>query len=117
MGMAEVQAALAAHAPISGPDYVPWWAKGEYARVHRHEYVTQSGVSVVAGEVAGKAKVVKEKIERVVKPEIDIPDLSLPELCDKYDLPHDLYQSAPNGGVATMRVRNAIRKLLAAGPI
>jgi hypothetical protein len=115
--MAEVQAALAAHAPISGPDYVPWWAKGEYARVHRHEYVTQSGVSVVAGEVAGKAKVVKEKIERIVKPEIDIPDLSLPELCDKYDLPHDLYQSAPNGGVATMRVRNAIRKLLAAGPI
>jgi hypothetical protein len=114
MGTAEVQAALAAHAPISGPDYVPWWAKGEYARIHRHEYVTQSGVSVIAGEIAGKAKVVKEKIERVVKPEIDIPDLSLPELCDKYNLPHDLYQSAPNGGVATMRVRNAIRRLLAA---
>jgi len=114
MGTAEVQAALAAHAPISGPDYVPWWAKGEYARIHRHEYVTESGVSVVAGEIAGKAKVVKEKIERIVKPEIDIPDLSLPELCDKYNLPHDLYQSAPNGGVATMRVRNAIRRLLAA---
>jgi len=114
MGTAEVQAALAAHAPISGPDYVPWWAKGEYARIHRHEYVTESGVSVVAGEIAGKAKVVKEKIERIVKPEIDIPDLSLPELCDKYNLPHDLYQTAPNGGVATMRVRNAIRRLLAA---
>ena len=114
MGMAEVQVTLAAHAPISGPDYVPWWAKGEYARIHRHEYVTQSGVSVVSGEVAGKAKVVKEKIERAVKPEINIPDLSLSELCDKYNLPHDLYRSAPNGGVATMRVRNAVRKLLAA---
>lgn len=114
MGMSEVQAALDAHAPISGPDYVPWWAKGEYARVHRHEYVTGSGVSIVAGEIAGRTKIVKEKIERTVKPEIDIPDLSLPELCDKYDLPHDLYQSAPNGGVATMRVRNAVRKILAA---
>lgn len=114
MGTAEVQAALTAHAPISGPDYVPWWAKGGYARIHRHEYVTESGVSVIAGEIAGKAKVVKEKIERIVKPEIDIPDLSLPELCDKYNLSHDLYQSAPNGGVATMRVRNAIRRLLAA---
>lgn len=112
MGMTEVQAALDAHAPISGPDYVPWWAKGEYARANRHEYVTESGVSVVAGEIVGKTKVVKEKIERNVKPEIDIPDLSLPELCDKYDLPHDLYKSAPNGGVATMRVRNAVRKLL-----
>ena len=112
MGMPEVQAALDAHAPISGPDYVPWWVKGEYARVHRHEYVTESGVAVLAGEIVGKAKVVKEKIERNVKPEIDIPDLSLPELCDKFDLPHDLYLSAPNGGVATMRVRNAVRKLL-----
>lgn len=113
MGTLEVQKALDAHAPISGPDYVPWWAKGEYARVHRHEYVTQSGVSVVAGEIVGKAKVIKEKIERKNPvPTIDIPDLSLPELCDKYGLPHDLYQSAPNGGVASMRVRNAVRKLL-----
>jgi len=69
-------------------------------------------VAILAGEIVGKAKVVKEKIERNVKPEIDIPDLSLPELCDKFDLPHDLYLSAPNGGVATMRVRNAVRKLL-----
>lgn len=113
MGTTEVQAALDAHAPISGPDYVPWWAKGAFAKANGHSFITESGVSIVNGEIIGRARVVKEKIERPRTPVIDVPDLTLPELCDKYGLPHDLYQSAPNGGVATMRVRNAVRKLLA----
>ena len=115
MGTNEVITALDAHDPISGPDYVPWWARGEYARKMQTSYTTESGVSVVHGEVTGRKKVVKEKIERKIeeKSTVEVPNLSLPELCDKYGLSHDLYKTAPNGGVASMRVRNAIRKLLA----
>ena len=116
MGMREVQAALDAHGPNSGPDYVPWWAKGDYAKKNGTSYTTESGVTVKDGEITGRPAAVKERIERKteVKPGVDIPDLTLPELCDKYGLSHDLYKTAPNGGVATMRVRNAVRRLLLA---
>ena len=115
MGTNGVIQALASHEPVSGPDYVPWWARGEYAKKMQTSYTTESGVSVVAGEVSGRKAVVREKIERKESPNpgIEIPNLPLPELCDKFSLSHDLYKTAPNGGVATMRVRNAVRKLLA----
>jgi len=116
MGIHEVVNALSAHEPISGPDYVPWWARGAYAKKHGTTYTTESGVTVHCGDATGRKSEVKEKIERKAsqQSDVDIPDLSLPELCDKYGLPHELYTTAPNGGVAAMRVRNAVRKILAA---
>lgn len=116
MGIREVQAALDVPNPIAGPDYVPWWAQGEYARKNGTSYTTESGITVKDGMITGRPQIAKERIERKAepKPGVDIPDLTLPELCDKYNLSHDLYKTAPNGGVASMRVRNAIRKLLAA---
>lgn len=110
MGVAEVQAALDAHAPISGPNYVPWWARGEYARKMHTSYITESGISVVAGKVVGRVREEPVRISAPLKPR-NAPKESLEELCAKYNLDPNLMLTAPNKGVASMRIRNAIAKL------
>ena len=113
MGKNEVQAALDAHAPVSGPDYVPWWAKGAYARRMHTSYTTESGIAVVSGVITGQVPITNS--EPLFKKKPKKPEAFEPgtpgELCDRYGLPHDLYLTAPNRGVGVMRVRNAIRKM------
>ena len=43
--------------PVGDPDYVPWWAKGEYARKNGTKYTTESGVTIVAGVATGRLPV------------------------------------------------------------
>jgi hypothetical protein len=40
--------------PSGDPEYVPWWAKGEYARKNGTKYTTESGVTIVAGVATGR---------------------------------------------------------------
>ena len=43
--------------PVADPDYVPWWAKGEYARANGTKYTTESGVVIVGGKATGRLPV------------------------------------------------------------
>ena len=43
--------------PVADPDYVPWWAKGEYARANGTKYTTESGVTIVGGKATGRLPV------------------------------------------------------------
>lgn len=98
-----VQAALDSRWPVKGKHYVPWWACGEYAAKHQHSYTTESGVIVKHGKIVGS----KEPVEGPKK----IVSAKLDALCKIHGLPASLYEDAPNVGVATMRVKNAIAKL------
>lgn len=98
-----VQAALDSRWPEKGKHYVPWWAQGEYAAKHNHEYTTESGVVVKGGKIVGA----KEPVEAPKK----IVSVKLATLCSLHGLPVSIYEDSPNLGVATMRVKNAIAKL------
>ena len=43
--------------PVADLDYVPWWAKGEYARANGTKYTTESGVTIVGGKATGRLPV------------------------------------------------------------
>lgn len=43
--------------PNGDPDYVPYWAKGEYARANGTKYTTESGVTIVGGRATGRLPV------------------------------------------------------------
>ena len=43
--------------PVADLDYVPWWARGEYARKNGTKYTTESGVVVIAGVATGRLPV------------------------------------------------------------
>ncbi len=43
--------------PSGDPDYVPYWAKGEYARTRGTSYTTESGVTIVGGRATGRLPV------------------------------------------------------------
>ena len=121
--------------PAGDPDYVPWWAKGEYARKNGTKYTTESGIVVVAGEVQGRVSTTPRVLvpppapasatETPRKPartprEPDKAQQLVAEcpwkseraaLCKKYGL-DPVILDAPNAGVATMRLLNALRKVL-----
>lgn len=100
----EVQAALDSRWPIHGKSYVPWWACGDYAAKMQTSYTTESGVTVKAGKIVGH--------KRPDDPEsYKIKSVKLEALCKAYGLDSAIYEDAPNLGVATMRVKNAIKKL------
>jgi len=99
----EVQAALDSRWPEKGKHYVPWWAQGAFAATHKHEYTTESGVVVKHGKIVGS----KPKPDEPKK----IVSVKLATLCSLHGLPASIYEDAPNVGVATMRVKNAIAKL------
>ena len=99
----EVQAALDSRWPVDGKHYVPWWAQGEFAAVNKHSYTTESNVVVKHGKIVGS----KPKPDEPKK----IVSLKLATLCSLHGLPASIYEDAPNVGVATMRVKNAIAKL------
>jgi len=130
-------APLLEHAPrpAGDPEYVPWWAKGEYAKKNGTKYTTESGVVIAAGEVIGRASstprvhqpqpTVSSATETPRKPERiprepDKAQLLVAEcnggvekiaLCKRYGLDPTILD-APNAGVATMRLLNALRKVL-----
>lgn len=133
-------AALDEHAPrpAGDPDYVPWWAKGEYARKNGTKYTTESGVVIESGWATGRvpmhlrrepvpapqpapasATETPRKPARVPR-EPDAAQRLVAEcnggaekiaLCKKYGLDPAILD-APNAGVATMRLLNALRKVL-----
>ena len=49
----KVQAALDDHnpRPVGDPLYVPYWARGAYARAHSTQYTMQDGTHLVAGRI------------------------------------------------------------------
>ena len=124
--------------PVGDPDEVPWWAKGEYARKHRTKYTTESGVVIEAGEVVGRLPKAS-KCEPVLEPhptpasatetprkaprvprEPDTAQRLVAEcagrservaLCKRHGIDPAILD-APNAGVATMRLLNALRRIL-----
>jgi hypothetical protein len=124
--------------PSGDPDYVPYWAKGEYARANGTSYTTESGVTIVGGRATGRLPVaarpapvltpqpratsVPETPRKVpaTPREPDRAQRLLAEcpwkservgLCKQYGIDPAILD-APNNGVATMRLLNALRKVL-----
>lgn len=114
-------------APAGDPNYVPWWAKGEYARRNATSYTTESGVSVSNGAVVGKrledtpdATTVPEpqpttaKRTGTPKKATSAPSKldagRLHSLAKSFGLRDDIWKESPNMGVAVMRIRNAARR-------
>ena len=137
-------APLAEHSPrpVADPDYVPWWARGEYARTNGTKYTTESGVVVIAGVATGRLPVAP-RVAPVLAPQpraasatetprkasatppkpARTPDLVTQllavhktrearlGLCAKYGVDPAIFTGAPNPGVASMRLANALRRL------
>ena len=100
----EVQAALDSRWPTKGKHYVPWWACGDYAAKNQYSYTTESGVTVKGGKIVGHRKPEDPEAHKIKSPKLEA-------LCKAYGLDSAIYEDAPNLGVATMRVKNAIKKL------
>ena len=124
--------------PVGDPDYTPWWAKGEYARMNATKYTTESGVVIEAGFVTGRvpshlraapvpeprptapsATEAPRKPPRVPR-EVDAAQRLVAEcagkaeraaLCKRHGIDPAILD-APNAGVATMRLLNALRRAL-----
>jgi hypothetical protein len=124
--------------PAGDPDYVPWWAKGEYAARLVTKYATESGVIVEAGFVTGRVPR-HARVESVPEPRAAAPSATetprkaprVPRepdaaqravaecngkservaLCKKHGIDPAILD-APNAGVATMRLLNALRKAM-----
>jgi hypothetical protein len=124
--------------PAGDPDYVPWWAKGEYAKKNGTKYTTESGVVIEAGFATGRVPMHLRR-EPVLTPqptpasatetprkaprlprEQDAAQRLVAEcagkservaLCKKHGIDPTILD-APNAGVATMRLLNALRKAL-----
>jgi hypothetical protein len=124
--------------PSGDPDYVPYWAKGEFARKNGTSYTTESGVTIVHGVATGRLPVAPraapvpkaqpaparatETPRRPVRTprEPDRAQQLVAEcpwkservgLCKQYGIDPAILD-APNNGVATMRLLNALRKVL-----
>ena len=125
--------------PVADLDYVPWWAKGEYARANGTKYTTESGVTIVGGKATGRLPVAPRPVpvpkaqpravsvsetprkapatprepdlaQRLVA-QCPFPVLRV-ALCNEYGIDPAILLDAPNNGVATMRLLNALRKAL-----
>lgn len=146
-----LQAALDEHhpRPVGDPLYVPYWAKGAYARAHGTSYTLEDGSVVRAGEImqmgTGASRSASSAAElpkyragverssevpavrpatpsRDERPPAKEPDAvakllrehSTPEqrraLCERYGIDWTTIASAPNPGVGSMRLANALRK-------
>jgi len=132
-----IHAALAEHAPRAGDDplYVPWWAKDPKAEF---SWSLTDGTLIRAGKVVregtGKfterppAPVRAETVEVRIRARIDhersksgdaVLELVRANprreqrgaLCEKYGVDPAILDGAPNPGVATMRLVNALRRV------
>jgi len=148
-----LQAALDEHhpRPDGDPLYVPYWAKGAFARTHGTSYTLGDGSVVRGGEIAqvgtgasrsassaAELPQYRAGVERgsevpAVRPatparserpptkELDavaklLREHSTPEqrraLCERYGIDWTTVTSAPNPGVGSMRLANALRRAL-----
>jgi hypothetical protein len=132
------------------PLYLPWWAKGEYARKNGTKYRLSDGSCIEAGRIVSRGTGSLRKpseIARVLTPqpsaqkasetplrafrtpskpvqtprELDavaqlLADNRTPEsrlaLCAQYGVDPAILTNAPNPGVASMRLANALRAKL-----
>jgi hypothetical protein len=139
--MTTVNIALAEHAPrgTADPLYIPWWAKGEYAAKNSTKFRLADGTSIVGGAIVvrGTGDFTKAPVAaQVLTPQPrtssgsatprkapKAPDEAqrilaahrTPEerltLCKRYSLDPAIL-IGPNAGVVSMRIVNALRKLL-----
>jgi len=133
------------------PCYVPWWAKGEYAKKHGTKYVTEEGSVIESGRVVveghgrrsdrspvskypetpesasetpRKASEGYQKAPRTLPPTPAAADDLAAELvstyktrearvklCAKYGIDPGILD-APNAGIQSMRLRNALRRAI-----
>ena len=132
--------ALEEHAPrpAGDPDYVPWWAKGEYAKKNGTKYTTESGVVIESGWATGRVPMHLRREPVLTPPPAPASATETPRkparvprepdaaqrlvaecagrservaLCKKHGIDPAILD-APNAGVATMRLLNALRKVL-----
>ena len=113
--------------PSGDPDYVPYWAKGEYARKNGYSFTTESGYTVREGAVVGRstpaprpAPAMRElpPVPKAARPLDAVQSLLTIHktreerlvLCAKYGVDPAIFTGAPNPGVAAMRLANALRR-------
>jgi len=134
-----VQAALDQHEPrpVGDPLYAPYWARGAYAARAGTSYSMADGTKLAAGRIVvlGSASGPQELPEYRPGPkkasevprkpaakasdrvaallqEHRTPD-ARQALCREHGIDWTLITTAPNPGVGTMRLANALRKILA----
>jgi len=139
--MTTVEIALAEHAPrgTADPLYIPWWAKGEYAAKNSTKFRLADGTSIIGGKIVvrgtgdftkapvlaqvltpqsrpsratltpRKAPKAPDEAQRILAEHRD-PAARL-ALCKRYSLDPAIL-IGPNAGVVSMRIVNALRKLL-----
>ena len=113
--------------PAGDPDYVPYWARGEYARKNGYSYTTESGHTLREGTVVGHREPAPRTVqaERALPP---VPKAARPPdavqsllaihrtreerlaLCAKFGVDPAIFTGAPNPGGAAMRLANALRR-------
>lgn len=140
---------LLEHAPRGNDDplYVPWWAKGEYARANGTKYRLEDGTVIEGGRIvvrgtgsprsaskpepvltpqppAARVSETPSRASRTPRKPARTPDLvdellqmnrsreSRLVLCRAYGVDPAILDNAPNPGVASMRLANALRAKL-----
>lgn len=145
-----IHAVMTEHAPrgTDDPCYVPWWAKGEYARKNGTKYKTEEGSTIEAGRVVteghgrrsepapvSKYRETTESATETPRKASETPSRAprtLPAttddqaaelvatyrdrkgrefLCKKYGIDPGILD-APNPGIQSMRLRNALRRAI-----
>jgi len=115
--------------PSGDPDYVPYWAKGEYARKNGYSYTTESGYTLREGSVVGRtapaprptptpAPRALPPVPKAARPLDTVQSLliihksreSRLALCAVWGIDPAIFTGAPNPGVAAMRLANALRR-------
>lgn len=115
--------------PAGDPDYVPYWAKGEYARRGGYSFTTESGYTLREGSVVGRTtpapRPAPAPAPRALPPvpraarALDAVQSLLAihrtreerlALCARFGVDPTIFTDAPNPGVAAMRLANALRR-------
>jgi len=113
--------------PSGDPDYVPYWAKGEYARKNGYSYTTESGHTLREGTVVHHREPAPRTVQ-AVRELPPVPKAARPldtvqslliihktrearlALCAVWGIDPAIFTGAPNPGVAAMRLANALRR-------
>ena len=124
--------------PAGDPDYVPYWARGEYARKNGYSFTTESGHTLREGTVVHHreptprtVQAVREPTPRTVQAVRELPRVPKAArpldavqslliihksrearlaLCAAWGIDPAIFTGAPNPGVAAMRLANALRR-------
>lgn len=145
----EIHAVLGEHnpRPTGDPAYVPYWAKGEYARRNNTKYTTEEGSTIESGRVVKEGHGSAREALAVYRPQAGLEsgsetprkaqerhsarvrtlDLAatLVSACEdihakralarQHGIEPGVLDGAPNAGVASMRLVNALRRKLQHG--